>query len=63
MQFKAYEFIVLGVLIDMYFMPIRLIPVYTISFVGAYIIVEVIKPRLKSGAHILWNSVQKKSSL
>lgn len=47
-QFKAYEFIALGILIDLYFMPIRLIPVYTICFAGAYIIIEIIKPRFKS---------------
>ncbi|MES2966860.1 MAG: hypothetical protein V4668_03665 [Patescibacteria group bacterium] len=49
LNFKAYELIALGMLIDMYFMPIRLIPVYTICFAGAFIIIEIIKPRFKSG--------------
>ena len=53
LQFKAYECIVLGILIDMYFMPIRLIPVYTICFAGAYIILEIIKPRFKNSAATL----------
>lgn len=52
-QFKAFEFIVLGILIDLYFMPITLIPVYTICFAGAYIILEIIKPRFKSGPRTL----------
>ena len=47
-QFKAYEFIALGILIDLYFMPIRLIPVYTICFVGAFVIMEIIKPRFRN---------------
>ncbi len=52
-HFKAYEFIALGVLIDLYFLPIRLIPVYTISFAGVYIIMEIIKPRFKSGSRTI----------
>ena len=47
-HFKAYEFIMLGVLIDMYFMPLRWFPLYTICFTGAFIIMEIIKPRFKT---------------
>ena len=52
-QFKAYEFIALGVLIDLHFMPIRLIPIYTIFFAGAFIIMEIIKPRFINRSNTL----------
>lgn len=52
-QFKAYECIGLGILIDLYFMPITLIPIYTLCFIGIFFIIEIIKPRFKRGPRMI----------
>lgn len=47
-QFRAYELIILGLLIDIEFSVIIDKPWYTLSFLGLFIIMEWLKPRLRN---------------
>lgn len=46
-NFRAYEIVLLGVLIDAYFLSSLGIPYYTISFLGAFVCIELLKPSLR----------------
>ena len=46
-HFRAYELVVLGVLIDAYFLSGVGIPYYTVGFLGALWCMELLKPRLR----------------
>lgn len=46
-NFRAYELVVLGVLIDAYFLSSVGIPNYTVGFLAALVCMELLKPRLR----------------
>ena len=46
-QFRAYELVVLGVLIDVHFLTTTALPLYTAGFLMAVGIMELLKPRLR----------------
>lgn len=46
-NFRAYELVILGVLIDAYFLSGLSVPNYTLGFLGAFICIELLKPRLR----------------
>lgn len=46
-NFRAYELVLLGVLIDAYFLSEIAIPYYTLGFLGAVILMELTKPSLR----------------
>ena len=46
-HFRAYDLIVLGLCIDIYFWSAIFMPYYTVGFLGAVLLIEVIKPRLR----------------
>lgn len=47
-HYVGYEFILLGVLLDWYFLEMLSFPFYTIVFSGAFFIMIILKPRLRS---------------
>jgi hypothetical protein len=46
-HYRAYEFIFLGVLIDIYFLPETLVPLYTLIFTSTVVGMEFLKPQLR----------------
>jgi hypothetical protein len=46
-HFRGYEFLVLGALLDGYFMTTLALPQYTLIFATLFIAVKMLKPRLR----------------
>ena len=46
-SFRAYELVLLGFLIDAYFITTLTIPLYTTSFLALFLAIEFLKPRLR----------------
>lgn len=46
-NFRAYELLALGILIDAYFLSALSIPYYTLGFLAAIVFMELLKPSLR----------------
>lgn len=51
-NFRAYELVGLGLCIDVYFLFTPTLPYYTLGFLGAFILMELLKPRLRKNTQL-----------